>query len=76
MIAKSQGVSEYTNILNKREYMKSKTSYCLIVVTVTNDETSIYGNGNKNFRKHLQVMIDCMGNDYERHFKTDVILKK
>lgn len=29
-----------------------------------------------NFRKHLQVMIDCMGNDYERHFKTDVILKK
>ncbi|MDV5293896.1 hypothetical protein [Klebsiella michiganensis] len=40
------------------------------VVTVTNDETEIFMEmAVNNFKKHLQVMIDCMGDDYERHFK-------
>ncbi len=40
------------------------------VVTVTNDETEIFMEmAINNFKKHLQVMIDCMGDDYERHFK-------
>ena len=40
------------------------------VVTVTNDETEVFMEmAINNFRKHLQVMVDCMGNDYERHFK-------
>ena len=51
------------------------------VVTVTNDETEIFMEmAINNFKKHLQVMIDCMGDDYERHFKDrhyieDVIIK-
>ncbi|HBW3256750.1 TPA: hypothetical protein MEY06_002046 [Klebsiella pneumoniae] len=51
------------------------------VVTVTNDETEIFMEmAINNFKKHLQVMIDCMGDDYERHFKDrlyieDVIVK-
>lgn len=51
------------------------------VVTVTNDETEIFMEmAVNNFKKHLQVMIDCMGDDYERHFKDrcyieDVIAK-
>ncbi|MCQ9222707.1 hypothetical protein NQ122_29900 [Klebsiella pneumoniae] len=56
--------------------MKSK-NVLPCVVTVTNDETEVFMEmAINNFRKHLQVMIDCMGNDYERHLKTDVILKK
>lgn len=40
------------------------------VITVTNDETEIFMEmAVNNFKKHLQVMIDCMGDDYERHFK-------
>ncbi|HIE9836241.1 TPA: hypothetical protein ACXRW3_000518 [Klebsiella quasipneumoniae subsp. quasipneumoniae] len=51
------------------------------VITVTNDETEIFMEmAVNNFKKHLQVMIDCMGDDYERHFKDrryieDVIAK-
>lgn len=51
------------------------------VVTVTNDETEVFMEmAVNNFKKHLQVMIDCMGDDYERHFKDsryieDVIAK-
>ncbi|EPR7146708.1 hypothetical protein ACU8AA_004359 [Klebsiella pneumoniae] len=51
------------------------------VITVTNDETEIFMEmAVINFKKHLQVMIDCMGDDYERHFKDrryieDVIAK-
>ena len=51
------------------------------VITVTNDETEIFMEmAENNFKKHLQVMIDCMGDDYERHFKDrryieDVIAK-
>ncbi|HHB7052088.1 TPA: hypothetical protein ACN7KQ_003107 [Klebsiella pneumoniae] len=51
------------------------------VVTVINDETEIFMEmAVNNFKKHLQVMIDCMGDDYERHFKDrryieDVIVK-
>ncbi|MCS6656930.1 hypothetical protein [Klebsiella pneumoniae] len=51
------------------------------VVTVTNDETEIFMEmAINNFKKHLQVMIDCMGDDYECHFKDrlyieDVIIK-
>ncbi|HBK4614383.1 TPA: hypothetical protein ACYRSE_004997 [Klebsiella michiganensis] len=51
------------------------------VITVTNDETEIFMEmAVNNFKKHLQVMIDCMGDDYERHFKDrryveDVIVK-
>lgn len=49
--------------------MKNKTMLPC-VVTVTNDETEIFMEmAVKNFKKHLQVMIDCMGDDYERHFK-------
>ncbi len=49
--------------------MKSK-NVLPCVVTVTNDETEVFMEmAINNFRKHLQVMIDCMGNDYERHFK-------
>lgn len=49
--------------------MKNKTMLPC-VVTVTNDETEIFMEmAVKNFNKHLQVMIDCMGDDYERHFK-------
>lgn len=40
------------------------------VVAVTNDETEIFMEmAINNFRNHLQVMFDCMGNYYERHFK-------
>lgn len=51
------------------------------VVTVTNDETEVFMEmAVNNFKNHLQVMIDCMGDDYERHFKDrryieDVIAK-
>ncbi|EJX4926749.1 hypothetical protein OD635_003708 [Salmonella enterica] len=51
------------------------------VVTVTNDETEIFMEmAVNNFKNHLQVMNDCMGDDYERHFKDrryieDVIAK-
>ncbi|HBW4199342.1 hypothetical protein ACYBNI_14410 [Klebsiella pneumoniae] len=51
------------------------------VITVTNDETEIFMEmAVNNFKKHLQVMIDFMGDDYERHFKDrryieDVIAK-
>lgn len=51
------------------------------VVTVTNDETEVFMEmAVNNFKKYLQVMIDCMGDDYERHFKDrryieDVIAK-
>ena len=51
------------------------------VITVTNDETEMFMEiAVNNFKKHLQVMIDCMGDDYERHFKDrryieDVIAK-
>ncbi|WP_407300726.1 hypothetical protein [Raoultella ornithinolytica] len=51
------------------------------VITVTNDETEIFMEiAVNNFKKHLQVMIDCMGDDYEHHFKDrryieDVIAK-
>ncbi|EAB7522698.1 TPA: hypothetical protein HHH31_001948 [Escherichia coli] len=49
--------------------MKSK-NVLSFVVTVTNDETEIFMEmAINNFKKHLQVMIDCMGDDYERHFK-------
>ncbi|AXC65694.1 hypothetical protein DOE63_08840 [Salmonella enterica subsp. diarizonae serovar 59:z10:-] len=51
------------------------------VVTATNDETEVFMEmAVNNFKKYLQVMIDCMGDDYERHFKDrryieDVIAK-
>ncbi len=51
------------------------------VVTVTNDETEVFMEmAVNNFKNHLQVMIDCMGDDYERHFRDrryieDVIAK-
>ena len=49
--------------------MKSK-NVLPCVVTVTNDETEVFMEmAINNFRKQIQVMIDCMGNDYERHFK-------
>ncbi|MFV6428733.1 hypothetical protein ACNPFS_18075 [Klebsiella pneumoniae] len=60
--------------------MKKRTTLPC-VITVTNDETEIFMEmAVNNFKKHLQVMIDCMGDDYERHFKDrryieDVIAK-
>ncbi|EAX6622969.1 hypothetical protein BIB81_07615 [Salmonella enterica] len=49
--------------------MKSK-NVLPCVVTVTNDETEVFMEiAINNFRKHLQAMIDCMGDDYERYFK-------
>uniref|UniRef100_UPI003A9090C2 hypothetical protein n=1 Tax=Salmonella enterica TaxID=28901 RepID=UPI003A9090C2 len=46
------------------------------VVTVTNDETEIFMEmAVNNFKKHLQVMNDCMGDDYERHIYIVFTLK-
>ena len=56
--------------------MKSK-NVLPCVVTVTNDETEVFMEmAINNFRKHLQVMIDCMGNDYERHFKDRLYIEE
>lgn len=36
---------------------------------VSNDETEIFMElAIKNFKKHLQVMMECMGDNYKRHF--------
>ena len=56
--------------------MKSK-NVLPCVVTVTNDETEVFMEmAINNFRKHLQAMIDCMGNDYERHFKDRLCIEE
>lgn len=56
--------------------MKSK-NVLPCVVTVTNDETEVFMEMAKNnFRKHLQVMIDCMEKDGERHFKDRLYIEE